>query len=582
MQGANVLPRLLTELRSLAPAGDTSEIDELERRLSQQVLRVLVAGEAKRGKSTLLNAMLGRDVLPTGVVPVTAVPTTLRFGEVEQVVVRFRSETVSALPLSVLTDLVTERGNPANERGVCDVDVQLPLDLLHGMELVDTPGVGSVHAHNTAEAEVALERMDAAIVVLTADPPISASERAFLQHVREHAVRVLLVLNKIDRLDAREYAEAAAFTRQIVAAELGADVPVFPLSARRALEEPERDEGFGVFRRAFGEYVRNAGGEDLHRSVATRAARLARGVADTQQAMLGALAVSEEDLSDRLQRFQLAEATVQQHRAETAAVADAAFRRMQADTDQQAADLAQLIRPVLLREVAERVGAATGSAAAMEADVLGFAARRIREVVDDWRIARAGELATEVRTLDRRLSARLTDQIAAVRDAARQLFAVPMPSLPAPAELAPPGRFSYSFAPDPGQAELLATAIRTRLPVRLARRRIAAHTADRATELLDKHIGRCTAAFRQQLTDTRQTFRREVDHRFAEGAGRIAQTIAAAGELRATQGPRVAAARETAEANLGRAGELATVFEGLARSPVAAPERRHHRGATTP
>jgi CrcB protein len=64
-------------------------LEELRRRLDAQVLRVLVAGEAKRGKSILLNALLGRDVLPTGVTPVTAVATTVRFGDPESVVVRF-------------------------------------------------------------------------------------------------------------------------------------------------------------------------------------------------------------------------------------------------------------------------------------------------------------------------------------------------------------------------------------------------------------------------------------------------------------------------------------------------------------
>jgi translation initiation factor 2 gamma subunit (eIF-2gamma) len=64
---------------------------------------------------------------------------------------------------------------------VASVTVHLPVPLLaRGVELVDTPGTGSVYAHNTAAAGAALGRMDAAILVLSVDPPITAAERAML------------------------------------------------------------------------------------------------------------------------------------------------------------------------------------------------------------------------------------------------------------------------------------------------------------------------------------------------------------------------------------------------------------------
>ena len=62
------------------------------------------------------------------------------------------------------------------------VAVDAPV-LARGVELVDTPGTGSVYAHNTAEAELALETIDAAVFVLTADPPVSASERDLMSRV---------------------------------------------------------------------------------------------------------------------------------------------------------------------------------------------------------------------------------------------------------------------------------------------------------------------------------------------------------------------------------------------------------------
>ena len=80
----------LTGLSGLASGGDRATLAALRGRLAGQRLRVLVAGEAKRGKSTLVNALLGRALLPMGVTPLTALATTVRYGLDEQVGAVFR------------------------------------------------------------------------------------------------------------------------------------------------------------------------------------------------------------------------------------------------------------------------------------------------------------------------------------------------------------------------------------------------------------------------------------------------------------------------------------------------------------
>ncbi len=192
----------LDGLAPLLPAPDREQLAALRERVRQGRLRVLVAGESKRGKSTLLNALLGRDVLPAGVLPLTAIATTVTAGEADEVEATFaggRTETYT--DPAVLNALVTEAGNPRNTRGVRRVVLRLGHPLLSaGLELVDTPGTGSIHEHNTDEARSAVQDMDLAIFVASATPPVSASERAFLRDVRELAVRTLIVLTKTDML----------------------------------------------------------------------------------------------------------------------------------------------------------------------------------------------------------------------------------------------------------------------------------------------------------------------------------------------------------------------------------------------
>ena len=116
------------------------------------------------------------------------------------------------------------------------------------MELVDTPGVGSVHRHNTVTAETAMRTMDVAVFVLTMDPPISAAEYDLLSRVRGLSARTYVVLNKVDQLDPADRVDAERFTRRVVADALTSDpaeVAVFAVSARAAVRATAANDDVG-------------------------------------------------------------------------------------------------------------------------------------------------------------------------------------------------------------------------------------------------------------------------------------------------------------------------------------------------
>ncbi len=137
----DVLHEALEDLAALGTGSDREQIAALRDRLAAARLRVLVAGEAKRGKSTLINALIGRPVLPTGVTPLTAVATTVRYGQDPHAQVRFADGHEEKHPLAALGDLVTERGNPRNRRGIAAVTAFTDAPVLaDGVELVDAPG----------------------------------------------------------------------------------------------------------------------------------------------------------------------------------------------------------------------------------------------------------------------------------------------------------------------------------------------------------------------------------------------------------------------------------------------------------
>jgi GTPase SAR1 family protein len=203
-------------------------------KLSGLGLYVAVIGEFKRGKTTLINALLGVELLPTGVLPVTAIPALVRHGPRPRATIGLLDGSAIEVPIGELPTYLTEQGNPANTKGVREASIEYPAAVLEsGLVLVDTPGTGSVHLHNTQVTKDFLPRVDVALLVLTVDAPLSSAETRLVEDVAQSAARIAICLNKIDRLTPDETREALAFVEPRVAALCGtSDVTVFALSAR--------------------------------------------------------------------------------------------------------------------------------------------------------------------------------------------------------------------------------------------------------------------------------------------------------------------------------------------------------------
>jgi len=240
------------ELRRLADLADefnaaqiASHARSLAERVSEGRFYVACVGQFKRGKSTLLNALVGRPVLPAGIVPVTTVPTILRYGPSPSARVRFEKAEWMEIALSAVEDFVSEEKNPENAKGVLGLEIFLPSPLLsRGMCLVDTPGLGSVFAGNTEATQSFLPQIDAAIVVVGADPPLSGEELQLVETIGMEVRDLLLVMNKADRTTDMERHAAAEFTRRMLEQRLKRTAPaLFEVSALDCLEGrgPARD-----------------------------------------------------------------------------------------------------------------------------------------------------------------------------------------------------------------------------------------------------------------------------------------------------------------------------------------------------
>jgi GTP-binding protein EngB required for normal cell division len=245
MDGASRLLRLAGLAQDLGAEPVAEDARELAARVSEGRFYVACVGQFKRGKSTLLNALVGRAVVPTGFVPVTAVPTVIRFGEAPRARVRMRDGAWRDVVLSDLKEYVTEEFNPENMKAVDGAEVFVPSPLLSsGMCFVDTPGLGSVFTGNTATTKAFIPHIDAALVVVGADPPIAGEELALVESIGKQVQDLILVINKADRTSDPERAAAAKFTREVLEKRLHRPMgEVLEVSAAERMEDrgPLRD-----------------------------------------------------------------------------------------------------------------------------------------------------------------------------------------------------------------------------------------------------------------------------------------------------------------------------------------------------
>jgi len=183
----------MAEIVRSAQAVDTKDPDlqsaarDLLMRLADDRFNLMLVGRFSRGKSTLINAVLGHPYLPTGILPLTSVITTVRYGSRPQVVLNFRN---SGLPreiqLSQLPEYVTQQSNPGNVKRVAYAEIQLPAELLRrGLFFVDSPGLGSSISENTETTERFFPEADAFVLITSFDSPLSEEETRALYRIRQ-------------------------------------------------------------------------------------------------------------------------------------------------------------------------------------------------------------------------------------------------------------------------------------------------------------------------------------------------------------------------------------------------------------
>jgi len=202
-QGPQVMHEAVSTLKSILRPDELQDenieypagiLRIIETKLQDNRFFLTVLGQFKRGKSTFINAVLENEILPTGVIPLTSVVTTIHYATEVNVEVTYNSGQQEKILREDLQEIVTERGNPGNRLGISFVTIGHPsLFLKDGLVLVDTPGVGSLQEANTTETLAYLPRIDAAIFLLSVDQPLNTAELEFITLSKSFTPKVYFI-----------------------------------------------------------------------------------------------------------------------------------------------------------------------------------------------------------------------------------------------------------------------------------------------------------------------------------------------------------------------------------------------------
>jgi GTP-binding protein EngB required for normal cell division len=506
----------------------------LRRRQEHTRLQLAVLGQFKRGKSTFINALLGADVLPTGVIPLTAVATFIAWRREPLVVVHFRDEApneefavhTAEEIRNVLFRFVAEEANPENRLGVERVDLFYPADILaDGTVIIDTPGVGSTLRHNTEAALQVLPECDAAFFVVSADPPITEVELEYLRRLKSKTTRVFFILNKADYLRPHEQRSVVEFLQKVLSEKslIDTDARVFCVSARDGLDAKQSGNNQALETSGIAgledHLVRVLAGEKirwLEDAVRSKAADILAQASAELGLRVRTLNMPIEELAAKSDAFQDALRSIEEQRRITRDLLAGDHRRLREALDSRIGGLRKEIASKLARVIDASLSGAGSTA--WEVPARRALSEAMLAEFDTAREPLASAFATDAEAALHGCQGRVNALVDHVRRTAADIFDVPLGS-DAKHEAFELGEDPYwvtestrvTLIPDPSRL------IDRLLPARLRRPRLHARMIRQADELivrnaenlrwailrgLDETFRNATAQFEERLDET--------------------------------------------------------------------------------
>jgi hypothetical protein len=506
--------RNISTLLLLGEKRNSGEFSQRLRALKEKLLadhfHIVVMGQFKRGKTTFINSLLGSDILPSSVIPLTSVNTILRYGERPEAEVHYLDGRREKISPDRIAAFVTEKENPENRLQVKVVEVFIPSPYLKdGVCFVDTPGVGSTFLHNDQMAYSYLAHADAVIFMISADPPISRSELAFLHDIRALVGKVFFVQNKIDYLDEVEREESLKFNAQVISEALGTDkVEIFPLSAKTALKASLQGDQellekslLPAFIRRLNLFLLQEKGALLLQSNLKNLLKILSDEIAGNELERSLLLRPLEELQDRISLFEEEMRLLRREKEEIIYLIEGDFKRiLKEGLDLHVEEFKKRAIPSLLQRYEDFCAENADLGGSSFQKSLGeFIKQLILDSFTEWRLEEERNLSEEFKKLEKLYRDKANSIVYRILKKAGDIFEIELSTMEAELGLEEEGEFWFKLEDQHSDLEIFMSTVTKSLPKKLSRRIMVNQNRGKLLELFDRHCGRVRYDFYLRL-----------------------------------------------------------------------------------
>ncbi len=509
--------------------------EELREKIKNNVFNLVVLGQFKRGKTSLINALLGAEILPTAVVPLTSIATILKYGETLNIKVYFNDGRVTEIEPTILTHYVTEKGNPKNAKDVQEVVITYPSSYLKdGVRLVDTPGVGSVYEHNTDVAYQYLPKSDAALFLLSVDQPVSKAELDFLRDVKEYSHRIFFLQNKADYVGSEDLSESISFSKKVIEECMSSEVKIFPLSAKLALEgklsgnkELIEKSYLSGFENILNTFLMQEKGDILLLSVTNNLLRV------LSQARLGlelemkSLVTPLEELKEKIRIFENKKKEVLVEKEDFSLLLDAEIKKI---VNNILEEDSKTFRQELILKVLEDFETSYDKRSDMSLKDLREHLEEkviveVKQAFATWRSIEDEKLAKAFEAACKRFIIKIDETVDSLLKFSAELFAVPFDIVKAEAIWSTKSSFFYRFKEQLVGIEIVMSSLTLLLPKFIGEKIILKKVKEYLHRVIDMQTAKVGCDFEERLNKSKLDFRWEMFKRIEATIEGISKAI---------------------------------------------------------
>ncbi len=515
-----IKPLLREKIKDISKiTSENSALKKAEQKLDEEQFNLVVVGQFKRGKSTFINALLSDTIVPSSILPLTSIVTIIQYSDSKRAVVKFLDNHDETIEVSEIEKYVTEKHNPENKLQVKEVHVYHPSEYLKkGVRIIDTPGIGSIFKHNTDVAYNFLPYCDAAVFLMSPDPPLGEAEIEFLKNVKVYTEKFFFVLNKIDIVSEDELDEVVEFNKNLLKEYTESeDIKIYPISARIALKAKLNKDSnllemskMPQIEQALNKFIAKERMNIIATSVINALLRHINNELTSYKLQQETQKLSVESLKEKVEKFSKFIEGVKEEAEEYEYILDKRIDKIYKELDDEIEILKEKELPNLIEKMQEYFREKSKEKMSTE-EFENYMTQKMNEhifqIFTSWRKEQSDIISEKVEAVYNDLAKKINQKIEDIINTASSLFDVKLNTYIDSEKLIQKSDFYFMLEEQMGILNIFATTFRTKLPFFIGKKIAQKHIKNTIIELFDRHCGRVRYDLTKRVRETTFKFK---------------------------------------------------------------------------